>query len=115
MEKDRLPLVTTVREGNEMNTVTMLAIRRADAVEKYRGKRFTPAEHSALVDRLIASAAPQPKAAKVNIGGLWLQPMVAQQSRLPFNVDLTEDDEWTDDMVEIDKMMSRLPLQEEVV
>ena len=98
-----------------MNTVTMLAIQRADVIEKWRGKRFTPGQHEALVNRLLASAKPQPKAAKVNIGGLWIQPMVAQQSRLPFNVDLSEDEEWTDDMVEIDKIMGRLPLQEEVV
>lgn len=98
-----------------MNTVTMMAIRRADAVEKWRGKRFTPAEHDALVDRLVASATSEPKAAKVNIGGLWLQPWVASQSRLPFNVDLSEDDEWTEDRVEIDKMMGRLPRKDDAV
>ncbi len=96
-----------------MNTVTMLAIRRADAVEKWRGKRFTPQEHSALVDRLVTSATPEPKAAKVNIGGLWLQPWVASQSRLPFNIDLTEDDEWTEDRIEIDEMMGRLPRKDD--
>lgn len=98
-----------------MNKVKILAIRRADAVEKWRGKRFTPQEHSALVDRLVASATPEPKAAKVNIGGLWIQPYVGSQSRLPFNIDLSEDDEWTEDRVEIDKMMGSLPRKDDSV
>ena len=96
-----------------MSNLTMLAVRRADAIEKWRGKRFTPAQHSALVDRLIAKANPAPKAARVNIGGLWIQPGVRQQSRLPFNIDLDEGDEWTEERVEIDKMMGRLPRKDD--
>ena len=96
-----------------MSNLTMLAIRRADAIEKWRGKRFTPAQHEALVNRLVATAHPEPKAARVNIGGLWIQPGVRQQSRLPFNIALDEDDEWTEERVEIDKMMGRLPRKDD--
>jgi len=96
-----------------MSNLTMLALRRADAIEKWRGKRFTPAQHSALVDRLIAKATPAPKAARVNIGGLWIQPSVRQQSRLPFNIDLDDEaDEWTEEREEIAKMMEHLPRKE---
>ncbi len=97
-----------------MSNLTMLAVRRADAIEAWRGKRFTPAQHSSLVDRLIASAQPKPKAARVNIGGLWIQPDVRQQSRLPFNIDLEDEaDEWTEEREEIAKMMSHLPREEQ--
>jgi hypothetical protein len=47
--------------------------------------------------------------AKINIGGLWIQPGVRYQSRLGFNIDFDEVDEWTEEQVEIAEIMSTPP------
>lgn len=96
-----------------MNNTYALAARRADEIQRYNRLPLSHDEWEALVVRLVDNAEAEAKAKAerktVNIGGLWIQPQVAQQSRLGFNIDLSEVDEWTDERVELLEMISELP------
>ena len=94
-----------------MTSIYAMATKRADDVQTWLGRPMSHDEWEGLVNRLILSTAVEDtKPAKVNIGGLWIQPQVREQSRLPFNIDYNEDlSEWTDERVELESLIGSMP------
>ena len=94
-----------------MNNLYAMAAKRADDIQTNLGRAMSHDEWEGLVNRLVLSvAAEADKPAKVNIGGLWIQPQVREQSRLPFNIDYNEDlSEWTEERVELAELLGSMP------
>ena len=55
-----------------------------------------------------AQNSPAKQPTRIMIGGLWIQPEVKQQSRLGYNLDLDDMDEWTQERIEIEAMMGEI-------
>ena len=95
-----------------MTSIYAMATKRADDVQAWLGRPMSHDEWEGLVNRLILSTAVEDtKPAKVNIGGLWIQPQVREQSRLGFNIAFgqMETDEWTDERVALESLIGSMP------
>ena len=96
-----------------MNIQTLATKRVKDHAE-YTGKTLTEEEEENMICTEVTMAehnqkSPAKQPTRIMIGGLWIQPQVKQQSRLGYNLDLDDMDEWTQERIEIEAMMGELP------
>ena len=99
---------------NRTDILTIMAAKRADDIQTNLGRPLTHDEWDGLVERLVQGAIQDSPLLRekgaVDIGGLWIQPQVREQSRLPFNIDYNEDlDEWTEERVELSELLGQMP------
>jgi len=100
-------------KGKEMNLKAM-SVKRVNEHIKYTGKTPTQKEHQEMICTEVTMAthaqnSPAKQPTRIMIGGLWIQPQVKQQSRLGYNLDLDDMDEWTQERIEIEAMMGEIP------
>ena len=95
-----------------MNIQT-LAMKRVKDYAEYTGKTLTKEEEETMICTEVTMAehnqkSPAKQPTRIMIGGLWIQPQVKQQSRLGYNLDLDDMDEWTQERIEIEAMMGEI-------
>ena len=94
--------------------IQAMSVKRVKEHIKYTGKTPTQKEYQEMICTEVTMAehnqkSPAKQPTRIMIGGLWIQPQVKQQSRLGYNLDLDDMDEWTQDRIEIEAMMGELP------
>ena len=94
--------------------IQAMSVKRINEYIKYTGKTPTQKEYQEMICTEVTMAehnqkSPAKQPTRIMIGGLWIQPQVKQQSRLGYNLDLDDMDEWTQERIEIEAMMGELP------
>ena len=94
--------------------IQAMAVKRVNEHAKFTGKTLSQKEHQEMILTEVAMAThtqnnPPKQPTRVMIGGLWIQPQVKQQSRLGYNLDLDDIDEWTQERVDLENMMNEIP------
>lgn len=103
----------TNQKGNKMN-IQAMAVKRVNDHAKFTGKTLSQKEQQEMICTEVAIAthaqnSPPKQPTRIMIGGLWIQPQVKQQSRLGYNLDLDDIDEWTQERINLENIMSEIP------
>ncbi len=90
-----------------------MSVKRVNEHIKYTGKTPTHKEYQEMICTEVTMAthaqnSPAKQTTRIMIGWLWIQPQVKQQSRLGYNLDLDDMDEWTQERIEIEAMMGEI-------
>jgi len=91
-----------------------MSVKRVKDHAEYTGKTLTKEEEETMICTEVTMAthnqnSPAKQPTRILIGGLWIQPQVKQQSRLGYNLELSDIEEWTQERIEIEAMMGELP------
>ena len=94
--------------------IQAMAVKRVNDHAKFTGKTLSQKEQQEMICTEVAIAthaqnSPPKQPTRIMIGGLWIQPQVKQQSRLGYNLDLDDIDEWTQERINLENIMSEIP------